>query len=131
MLFRSWVINIWLINHPQKWNLIKAVVLYGDPCYHSGISRGLVRRSDLRGTCMPKSSYPLPSASASFGAQSYTEPQDPVTGDGWGFDPAAAQLTAAVRCVANHCTHLDYATSTTGVFPLIKAGASFVVRRLT
>lgn len=133
----AWVINLWLIGHPKEWNLIKAVVLFGDPCYKSGISKGLVRRSALWGTCMPSRSYPLPASTgvpATLKAKSYTEPQDPVSGDGWGLDPSAAQLLAATRCVANNCSHLDYATSPqagASSAPLVAAGVRFVVGRVT
>jgi predicted esterase len=133
----AWVINLWLIGHPKKWNLIKAVVLFGDPCYKSGISKGLVRRSAVWGTCMPARSYPLPASTgvpATLKAKSYTEPQDPVSGRGWGLDPRAAQLLAAVRCLANNCSHLHYATDPqagASSAPLIAAGVRFVVGRVT
>lgn len=146
----AWIINLWLMGHKDLWPQIRAVALFGDPCYHSGISNGIVRRSPLWGTCMPKGTYPYPgSFSSKFwhhhrhpAARTYTEPQDPVTGDGWGLDPAIAQLVAASRCVQNNCSHLDYAPNmgtsngggaeaTAAQAPFISAGVGFVVRKTT
>jgi hypothetical protein len=39
----AWVINKWLKDHSSELSMIKAVALYGDPCWIDGADRGLVR----------------------------------------------------------------------------------------
>lgn len=125
----AWVINKWIMDHPFELGKIKAVVLFGDPCWVNGKDKGLVRRSPVAADygCMPASDYPYPAPQSivPFLVQSWTMPNDPVTGNGWGGKTFTTQLGAAVNCLKNHCSHLDYAGSTE-----IYQGAQFVVSRL-
>jgi hypothetical protein len=127
----AWVINKWIMDNPLERFMIKAVVLFGDPCWVNGKDKGLVRRSPVAGGvgCMPAPDYPYPvpggTTANPFPVQSWTMPNDPVTGAGWGGKTFTAQLSAAVNCVKNHCSHLDYTGSTE-----IYQGAQFVVSQL-
>ena len=61
----AWVINDWIMQHSGEWNMIKAVVLYGDPCYVGGFfDQGLARLFAYSIGCMPSSDYPYPAGSA-------------------------------------------------------------------
>jgi Cutinase len=83
----AWVINLWIKDHPLERFKIKAVVLFGDPCWKNGRDRGLVRQLGGVG-CMPAADYPYPipggTTANPFPVQSWTMPNDPVTGAGWG-----------------------------------------------
>jgi hypothetical protein len=125
----AWVINKWIMDNPSEWNMIKAVVLYGDPCYASGGDEGLVREFGSGNGCMPANYYPFPAwvgtGKDTFGVYSSTMPRDPVSGAGWDGN-AAAQLFAAVNCNnPNTCSHLDYTGSTE-----MSEGAQFVASKL-
>ncbi len=126
----AWVINKWIEDYPQEWNLVRAVVLYGDPCYVFMGDEGLVRELSASYGCMPASFYPYPaytlSGAVPFGAESYSDWLDPVTGFGWGAGPLSAQVNAAIHC--NNpatCSHLDYTGS-----DYIRAGAELVIYKL-
>lgn len=127
----AWIINKWIMDHPLERFWVKAVVLFGDPCWVNGSDKGLVRRSPVAAGygCMPAADYPYPVPGAPstvpFLTQSWTMPNDPVTGSGWGGKTFNAQLNAAANCVKNQCSHLDYTGSTE-----IYQGAQFVVSRL-
>jgi hypothetical protein len=128
----AWVINLWLTDHHSEWSKIKAVVLYGDPCWRGGFfDEGLARLFALSYGCMPFSYYPYPEASAQvpFQVQTYSAVHDPVSGEGWhGGLPNVAQeqLLAAILCTnPATCSHLDYTGSTA-----IYQGARFVVSQL-
>ena len=124
----AWIINKWIVDHPLEWDMIKAVVLYGDPCWVNGKDEGLAREIPHGYGCMPAADYPYPlpgtTTAVPFAVRSWTTRHDPVSGDGWG-GKANAQLSAAEACAKNHCTHLDYTGSTE-----IYEGALFVVRQL-
>lgn len=125
----AWVINKWIVDHASERRMIKAVVLYGDPCWTHGKDRGLDRLSQAGDGCMSAEYYPYPKAGGAkangFAVQSWTMPRDPVTGAGWGANKVG-QLAAAVGCTsAKTCSHLDYTGSTE-----IYQGAQFVVSRL-
>jgi hypothetical protein len=125
----AWVINKWIMDHPLEWNLIRAVVLYGDPCWAYGQDKGLVREFGSGYGCMPANYYPFPAwvgtGKVTFGVQSYTMPLDPVSGANWAGN-AAAQLYAAVNCGnPKTCSHLDYNGSTEN-----SEGAQFVESKL-
>ena len=125
----AWVINKWIVDHRPEWKMIKAVVLYGDPCWVNGKDQGLERLLRSGYGCMPGKDYPYPepggTAKNPFPVQSWTMPRDPVTGAGWGGNEVG-QLAAAVQCTnATTCSHLDYTGSTE-----IYEGALFVVSRL-
>ena len=124
----AWVINKWIMDHPLERFMVKAVVLFGDPCWVNGNDKGLVRRAGGVG-CMPAADYPYPiqggTTANPFPVQSWTMPNDPVTGAGWGGKTFKAQLSAAVNCVKNQCSHLNYTGSTE-----IYQGAQFVVSQL-
>ena len=131
----AWVINKWIVDHRPEWNMIKAVVLYGDPCWVYGNDEGLAREFPLLSYgCMPARDYPFPLAGGTtanpFPVQSWTMPRDPVAGSGWGgagnLLDATQQLAAAVNCSDPAiCSHLDYTGSTE-----IYEGAQFVVSQL-
>ena len=80
----AWVINKWIVDHPLEWDMIKAVVLYGDPCKVNGKDKGLVREFAASYGCMPAKDYPYPlpggTTAVPFPVQSWTMPRDPVTG---------------------------------------------------
>jgi hypothetical protein len=124
----AWVINLWIMDHPLERFMIKAVVLFGDPCKVNGNDKGLVRRAGGVG-CMPAADYPYPipggTTANPFPVKSWTMPNDPVTGAGWAGKSFYDQLTAAVNCVKNHCSHLNYTGGTE-----IYEGALFVVKQL-
>lgn len=133
----AWVINKWLTDpkYRSEWSMIKAVVLYGDPCYTGGFfDDGLARLFAFSYGCMPSSHYPYPKARAHvpFQVQTYSLAYDPVSGEDWhGGNPLTnvlkeAQLAAAVTCTnPATCSHLDYTGNTE-----IYEGALFVVSRL-
>jgi hypothetical protein len=131
----AWVVNKWIVDHRPEWDMIKAVVLYGDPCYRGGVfDEGLVRLFGFSYGCMPFSDYPYPAARAQvpFQVQAYSLPHDPVSGEDWhGGTPFTdvfkdSQLEAAIGCTdPSTCSHLDYTGSTE-----IYEGALFVVSRL-
>jgi hypothetical protein len=124
----AWVINKWIMDHPLERFMIKAVVLYGDPCKVNGNDKGLVRRAGGVG-CMPAADYPYPipggTTANPFPVKSWTTPNDPVTGAGWAGKSFTDQLTAAENCGKNHCSHLNYTGSTE-----IYEGALFVIHQL-
>jgi len=121
------------MSHPGEWDTIKAVVLYGDPCYTGGFfDNGLARLFAYSLGCMPSSDYPYPAARAHvpFQVKTYSLPHDPVSGEDWhgAFTDVNkdSQLAAAIGCTnSSTCSHLDYTGSTE-----IYEGALFVVNRL-
>jgi len=129
----AWVVNAWIMDHPKEWDMIRAVVLYGDPCYRGDdLNEGLARLFAYGIGCMPSSDYPYPAARAHvpFQVKTYSLAHDPVSGEDWhgglGIPWKTAQLVAAIRCTKKStCSHLDYTGSRD-----IYAGALFVVSRL-
>lgn len=128
----AWVINDWIMSHPLERDWIRAVVLYGDPCWvHDGHATGLARGFPNAGFgCMPKADYPYPlptgTAATPFAVQSWSAYKDPVTGEGWAGN-RVGQIQAAINCTpGSGCTHLSYTGSSA-----IRAGAQFVVNQLT
>lgn len=128
----SWVINDWIESHPLEWSWIRAVVLYGDPCWvHNGNATGLARGFPNAGLgCMPKKDYPYPlpgeNTAVPFLVQSWSFNKDPVTGEGWAGN-RSGQIQAAMNCKpGSGCTHLAYTGSSA-----IQQGAQFVVNQLT
>jgi hypothetical protein len=133
----AWVINKWLMDprYRSEWSMIRAVVLYGDPCYRGGFfDEGLARLFAASYGCMPFSHYPYPEARAHvpFRVKTYSLAYDPVSGEDWhgGFPLTDvfkdSQLAAAVTCTnPATCSHLDYTGNTE-----IYEGAQFVVSRL-
>jgi hypothetical protein len=125
----AWVINKWIVDHPSEWNLVRAVVLYGDPCYSFMGEQGLSRELAASYGCMPANYYPYPAwigtGTIPFGVQSYALPLDPVTGVGWVGNPSG-QLYAAANCSSPAtCSHLDYTGSGD-----MQLGAKFVASKL-
>ena len=125
----AWVINKWIMDHPLERFMIKAVVLYGDPCLANGKDQGLVREFLASYGCMPAKDYPYPvpggTTANPFPVQSWTAARDPVSGAGWAGNKSA-QLAAAKHCTnPKTCSHLDYTGSIA-----IRDGAQFVVRQL-
>jgi Cutinase len=112
----AWIINIWLQEHPDEWKYVRAVELYGDPCwydpYESGAYQGLARivqSAGIQMDCGPAQGYPW--SSAPFKVQSLCNYGDPVCGQGYADTLAEhpVQLADALNCTeADQCTHLDY-----------------------
>jgi hypothetical protein len=128
----AWVINSWILNrhYQHEWSMIRAVVLYGDPCWVKGEDQGLARRIAAGWRCLPAADYPFPKpggeSAVPFGMESWVASDDPVAGVGWGGKTADDQLKAAENCTdPKTCTHLMYPGSTA-----IVQGAQFVVSRL-
>ena len=129
----AWVINKWIMDHPQERAMIKAVVLYGDPCWVHGNDQGLARLFLGGFGCMPAADYPYPAPNSGARmppVQSWSMPHDPVSGWGWAGHASSknknAQFQAAQKCTdVATCTHLDYTGSTE-----IYEGAQFVVAKL-
>ena len=128
----AWVINKWIMDHPLERFMIKAVVLFGDPCWVKRERRGTGQALGGFGYGrMPTADYPYPipggTTANPFPVQSWTMPNDPVSGDGWGGNTRDAQLSAAENCTNDTtCSHLDYTGGTE-----IYQGAQFVVSQLT
>ena len=129
----AWVITKWLKDHPEDWVVVRAVVLYGDPCFNSRTpaGAGLARLFGAEG-CNPARSYPYPEPTPLLGmpfkAQAYCLVRDPVCGRG--FRNKQTQLKRAVRCSKkNHCPHLAYTKGAPRKGDLA-AGARFVVKQL-
>ena len=125
----AWVINKWIMDHPLERFMIKAVVLYGDPCLMNGKDEGLVREFLASHGCMPANDYPYPvpggTVANPFPVQSWTAARDPVSGADWAGNKSA-QLKAAEDCNnPKTCSHLDYTGSIA-----IRDGAQFVVSQL-
>jgi predicted esterase len=136
----AWVINKWLNDHPGDWIFIKAVVLYGDPCWKDGADKGLVRLAggdgvaDLIG-CSSAKTYPYPApqgifTTVPFEMQSWCAYHDPVCGGGYA-GKLTAQVPAAVVCIFSNssCPHNIYQVGRAGAVTL-KDGAKFVVKQL-
>jgi predicted esterase len=122
----AWVINEWLIDHPGEVAMIKAVALFGDPCWNYHLDRGLARIFTL--TCSLNYPY-LPdrtwTACLNF---------DPVCGGSFkegllGTTSAELQLTEAALCTKTSCPHLHYTDGAPSSGYIMEA-ARFVVQRL-
>jgi hypothetical protein len=139
----AWVIATWLLEHPAEWNMIRAVVLYGDPCWIHSPDAGLLRYTGHSGVpdgCSPVKYYPYPAPH-----QGDTHPPiqswciglsgggDPVCGGGFGgwTNPIneGKQVTAATQCKDLTCPHNWYRVGQPGEATL-KSGAQFVVQKL-
>jgi len=103
----AWIINDMLtqmlaVGH--GWSNIKAIQLYGDPCWYSnsksGSYKGLAREA-LPDTCVSQSTYPYPAASQKlpFKVHSACNGQDPICGSG--FSSSNDQL----KFVKNNCNY--------------------------
>ena len=126
----AWVINKWIVDHPLEWDMIKAVVLYGDPCKVNGKDKGLVREFAASYGCVPAKDYPYPlpggTTAVPFPVQSWTMPRDPVAGAGWaGKTQRPDQSGGALHQRRDVQDHLDYTGGTE-----IYEGALFVVSQL-
>jgi hypothetical protein len=133
----AWVINKWMIDHPKEWKMIRAVVLYGDPCWINGTDEGLVRQDIDAGAtavsgCTRDGTYPYPAARSKvpFPMESWCAAGDPVAGCGFNGD-LFSQVAAAVVCVFNDtsCPHNWYRVGGPAEAAL-RSGARFVVNRL-
>lgn len=135
----AWVINKWLNDHPGEWILIKAVVLYGDPCWVDGSDQGLIRAVAGAGVaglvgCSSAKTYPYPAPqgiiTVPFLAESWCVGGDPVAGCGFGSN-LAKQIPAALACLPPNtsCPHLWYRVGRPAAATL-KYGAQFVVQQL-
>jgi hypothetical protein len=130
--FGAWIINDWMMNHKSEWGDIKAVTLFGDPCWRSGLTNeGLVRLFGFGIECTPSLLYPYPSAHTPFKVVSYSLKLDPVSGESWNGAAntafKAAQLAAALVCkpAGKVCPHLDYPGT-----PTVNDGAELVVSKI-
>jgi hypothetical protein len=135
----AWVINKWLDDNPGDWIFIKAVVLYGDPCWLDGADKGLVRAAGIGGVahllgCMSAKTYPYPAPTPAytpqFKTQSWCVGGDPVWGGGYKGN-LAAQVGASIVCAFTDtkCAHNWYRTHGPAAAAL-KDGAQFVVSQL-
>ena len=139
----AWIINDWLVHNQASWKYIKAVVLYGDPCWTDGADRGMVRAAESAipaigaiDGCMPPGTYPYPATSHPFLTQSWCVGGDPVCGAGFA-DNTAAMGASALVCVAEavtgppfpHCPHFWYRVGQPAASTL-QDGAQFVVTQL-
>jgi cutinase len=110
------LVNGMLSAYRDEWNHIKAVELYGDPCWYNphGGYRGLARYAAAAGIrlgCFPPDAYPYPRESPAgfpFVTQSLCNHTDPVCGQGWPPYAIGAQLAAAALCPLDRCPHLSY-----------------------
>jgi hypothetical protein len=136
----AWVINMWLNDNPGEWILIKAVVLYGDPCWIHGADKGLVRAAGVAGVadivgCSSAKAYPYPAprgiyTKVPFLTQSWCVGGDPVCGGGYAGN-LAPMVPVAVACVPSNssCPHNWYQLHKPAEVTL-KYGAQFVVKQL-
>jgi Cutinase len=130
----AWVINKWLKDHSSERSMIKAVVLYGDPCWIHGADRGLVRllaRSYGVGLgCSPPNNYPYPASIHTPPTVSYCLGGDPVCGGGFNSNPVTEVATASTCTPENlQCPHNWYRVGQPGEATL-KLGAQVVVQHL-
>jgi predicted esterase len=139
----AWVINDWLDHNPGDWIYIKAVVLYGDPCWIDGADKGLVRAAGIAGVaglvgCMSARTYPYPAATdvytPHFKTQSWCVGGDPVCGGGF-KGKLAKMVKGGLGCLADtkppytRCPHYWYRTGEPAAVTL-KDGAQLVVSQL-
>lgn len=129
----AWVINKWLKDHPGERSMIKAVVLYGDPCWIHGADRGLVRllahNYGVGLGCSPSNDYPYPTSTHTLPTVSYCLGGDPVCGGGFNSNPVTEVATAST-CHGNpKCPHNWYQVGQPGESAL-KLGARFMVQQL-
>jgi hypothetical protein len=103
----AWIVNDMLSSYTAEWPHIKAVVLYGDPCWRnkSGSYIGLARYEPDIG-CMAAASYPLPVSKAPFRATSLCLTADPVCGEG--LANIVDQLAGVQSCLKGKCQHFSY-----------------------
>jgi Cutinase len=122
------VINKWMVDHRSEWPMVKAVVLYGDPCWVYKSTKGLARIFGVP-TCGLDLSYPYPWPSdlVPFKVESWCANLDPVCG--LGLNGGKGQLTAALKCAVSYCHHFDYTLGGANNYS-IKNGAKFVVQQL-
>jgi hypothetical protein len=121
----AWVINEWLEEHQSEWPVIKAVVLFGDPCWSYNYGRGLARL--YTGTC--SANYPY------LHNKTWTTclNRDPICGLGFAAsvspDLAHLQLIAALGCTGSSCPHHQYTNGAPSSGPIMD-GARYLVRHL-
>jgi len=130
----AWVINDWLNFHPNEWKFIKAVVLYGDPCWINGADKGLIRAAKVAGLagCMSAKTYPKPAATSlykpGFKTEIWCVGGDPICGGGYKGN-FAKMLPKALACKSAACAHWWYRLNEPAQATL-KDGAQFVVDQL-
>jgi hypothetical protein len=128
------VINKWLHDNPGEWILIRAVVLYGDPCWIDGADKGLLRLARLADQvgCSSAKTYPYPAPAGvlqvPFLTQSWCAYHDPVCGGGY-RSSLKNQPRNAYNCRNTTCPHNQYRVGYRGEGAL-KSGAQFVVQQL-
>jgi hypothetical protein len=121
----AWVIDDWLRTHKSEWPIVKAVVLFGDPCYYYGLAREWTR------TCGPSPDYPYPAPASSlpFKVKAFCLKLDPVCGAGYALPGRKLQLAAAAACLKKKCAQLQYVDGAPSSGPLY-SGAQFMVQTL-
>jgi hypothetical protein len=129
----AWVIDKWLKDHKSEWGEVKAVTLFGDPCWTKPkYNEGLTQLFLFGYGCPSTTHYPYPAASSSvpFPIGSYTLNKDPVSGQGFSGGltvlNADRQFASAAACLSPvTCPHLDYQNGWIGE-GLVETGAEFV-----
>jgi hypothetical protein len=113
----AWIINNMLSvmsKNPGKWDNIKAVLLYGDPCWYnsSGKYQGLARE-EYADTCGTASTYPYPASSATvpFKVETLCYGNDPVCGQGFAGDAFLPAFEKQIAFAANNCNYTPSATT--------------------
>lgn len=129
----AWVINKWLQEYTSEWDMIKVVVLFGDPCWIDGSDQGLARIFDPEG-CMSASYYPKPAATTPFWPDSLCRYHDPVCGGGFNYalsdgSVGIDQLYIAAHCKQQNCPHLHYTDGAPSSGDIM-TGAMFMVKHL-
>jgi hypothetical protein len=121
----AWVIDDWLKTHKSEWPIIKAVVLFGDPCYYYGLAR------EWTDTCGPAHDYPYPAPASSvpFKMKAFCLQLDPVCGAGYAVLGRKRQLKTAAACAKDKCADLRYVDGAPSGGPLYD-GAQFMVETL-
>jgi Cutinase len=133
----AWVIDKWIIDHKSEWGEVKAVSLFGDPCWTSPkYNAGLTRLYLASYGCPSTKYYPYPAARSSvpFPISSYSLNKDPISGQGFSAHLTVLnldnQLASALACFDTAtCPHLDYQNGQIGA-DAVESGAGFVVQHL-
>jgi cutinase len=103
----AWIINDLLtqmLAAGHGWPNIKAIQLYGDPCWYSngksGSHKGLAREA-LPDTCVSKSTYPYPAASSKlpFKVRTSCNDRDPICGEGF------SSINDQLKFVKENCNY--------------------------
>jgi hypothetical protein len=116
VLLAGYSMGAWIINNmlstmssdPGAWDNIKAVMLYGDPCWYnnSGKYQGLARE-ELADTCGIAPTYPYPASSSTlpFKVESLCYGNDPVCGQGFTSSLILPAVDYQITFAGNNCNY--------------------------